>query len=143
MIGPPFGGSEVDLVDFAGAGVCPINVWKEASTAAAGSSNIWVPAAGKSWRLRRYMVQLTENATLAAAGILTITFTDAGAALPFVTDFYVPSAAVNGIGTEVVGPIDLGEQGILSAAPNNALIMFLSAALVTGQVRVTAMGTEQ
>ena len=121
----------------------PLDHFKTAVASAAGNTALWTPAAGKSFRLCRYFIQMSENSTLGAAGILTIKLLDGATDLNLTTDFYVPAAAVTGIGTEWLGPVDLGDSGILSAAPNNVLNVNLSVALATGQVRVIAMGTEQ
>jgi len=92
----------------------------------------------------RYMVQVTEDATLAAGAVLTISLFDAAAgATGQAHDVWVPAAALALSGDLYTSPwVDLG-NGFLSGAANNVLNVNLSAALVTGNVRVICCGTEE
>jgi hypothetical protein len=118
-------------------------VFRTATATAAGNTALWTPAAGKKFRLMRFRVQVTGNAALAAAGILTVDLQDAAAAFNMATSVFVPGAA----GTTMAGWyesdwVDLG-QGYLSVLANNVLNINLSAALTAGLVRVQTAGTEE
>lgn len=117
-------------------------VFKNGSATASGDTALWTPAASKKFRLMRYRIMLTGDATLAVAGILTVTLRDATTGLAFTHAFYVPSAAANVFGGVQIDWIDLG-NGYLSAAANNVLNINLSVALATGSIRVVAIGTEE
>jgi hypothetical protein len=90
------------------------------------------------------MVQVTEDATLGGAAVLTISLFDGAAgATGQAHDVWVPGAAIALSGDLYTSPwIDLG-NGFLSGAVNNVLNVNLSAALVTGNVRVICCGTEE
>lgn len=118
--------------------------FQTAQALAAGNTALWTPAAGKKFRLMRYLVTVTDDATRAAPGVLTVSLFDAAAgATGQAHDVYVPAVALVNTGALYQsGWIDLG-NGFLSAAVNNVLNINLSAALVTGNVRVIACGTEE
>ena len=118
-------------------------VYQTVQAAAAGSTALWTPAVGRKFRLMRYRVEVTGNATLAAPAVLTIKLLDAAADTNQTSDSFVPGAAVSTQGCQYQsGWIDLG-NGLLSAAANNVLNVNLSAALTAGNVRVDAIGTEE
>lgn len=118
------------------------NVCKTVQATLAGNTALWTPTAGKKFRLMRYLVEVTENATVGVAGVLTITFQDGAGAVNLAHDVWVPGAALATAGDLYTsGWIDLG-SGILSAAANNVLNVNLSVALTAGNVRVIACGTE-
>lgn len=119
------------------------NVFKTAVATAAGNTAVWTPAAGKKFRLMGYQILVTENASLAVAGLEEITLNDSGTALGMGQSLYVPNAAA----TVLAGgfnstAIQLG-NGALSAAANNVLQVNLGTALATGECRVNAWGTEE
>jgi hypothetical protein len=119
-------------------------VYKSVTTAAAGNTAVWTPGSGNKFRLLRFKVQVTANASLAAAGILTVTFQDATTGINLTHNWWFPAAA--GAAQNLAydsGWIDLGQFGVLSAAANNALNVNLSAALSSGEVSVIACGTEE
>lgn len=119
------------------------NIFKTVATAALGATALWTPAAGKKFRLMRYMVTVTDQATQAAPGTVTITHLDAAADILQTHDVYVPAVAlVNSGSLYNSGWIDLG-NGILSAAINQVLNVNLSAALTAGTVRCLCCGTEE
>ena len=118
-------------------------IFKSVQANAAGNTALWTPAAGTKFRLMRYRVEVTGNATLAAGAVLTIKLLDAAADTNQTSDSFVPGAAVSTQGCQYQsGWIDLG-NGLLSAAANNVLNVNLSAALTAGNVRVDAIGTEE
>lgn len=110
-------------------------VFATALVTAAGSTALYTPAAGLYYRLLGYSMELTENASLAAAGNFTAQFYDAAAAIPVGHTWYLPAAAVAGQGTDPISPLAMG-QGFLSGAAANPLNINLSAALGTGALRV-------
>ncbi|SRR5216683_598162 len=119
------------------------NVFNTVATAAAGNTALWTPAAGKKFRLMRYMVSVTDNATQAVLGTLTVSLNDAGAAIGQAHDVFVPAVGLVNTGSLYGSPwIDLG-NGILSAAINQALNVNLSAALTAGTARVLCCGREE
>jgi hypothetical protein len=112
---------------------------KSVQASAAGSTALWTPAAGNKVRLMRYRVSLTQNATLAAAGLLTVKLLDGATDLNLWETFYVPAT---GTTSHHAGAwIDLG-NGVVLAAAGDVLNVSLSAALATGVVTVTAAGVE-
>ena len=119
------------------------NTFKTAQATASGNTAVWTPTAGKKFRLMRYRVMVTENATLGAGAVLTISFQDAAVAVNIAHDLFVPTTA----GTVFAGWYDSGwtdlGNGILSSTINNVLNVNLSAALTAGNVRVTCCGTEE
>jgi hypothetical protein len=110
---------------------------------ASGNTVLWTPASGKSFRLQRYLVEVTQNASQTAGGVLTISFQDGTSPLPIAHDVYVPSTALKVFTPYSSGWIDLGSNGLLSSAPGNVLNVNLSAGLNAGNVRVIACGVEQ
>ena len=118
-------------------------IFKSVSATASGNTTVWTPASTKKFRLMRYCVMVTDNATLAVAGVLTIKLQDSGTDLNQTHDLFVPSAALNTTGDLYVSPwIDLG-NGILSATADNVLQINLSAALTAGNARVICCGVEE
>ncbi len=123
------------------------DTFKTVQATASGNTALWTPTSGKKFRLMRFNIQLTANAVLASAAVLTVTFQDATTGIPITYDFYVGQVALTGatalfIAGEETGLIDLG-NGVLSAAVNNVLNVNLSATLTSGNVRVTVAGTEE
>ena len=119
------------------------NIYKTATATASGNTALWTPTSGKKFRLMRFKVDVTANASLAAGAIFTVGLQDATSDLGVSSDIYVPTTAVTtGMGGWTSGWIDLG-NGKLSSVANNVLNVNLSAALATGDVRVTACGIEE
>jgi hypothetical protein len=118
-------------------------VFKTAAVTGAGSTALWTPAAGKKFRLLRYMVIVTDQATLAAGATLTIDLLDAAGTLAQTHSVFVPNVGLTGGAPLYVSPwVDLG-NGILSATANNVLNVNLSAALTAGICRILVCGTEE
>jgi hypothetical protein len=123
------------------------SVFKTATANASGDTALWTPAAGKRFRLMRFIVQVPANVGFAARGVLTIKLRDGTTDLNLTFDVWLgQTAPVETASSEQpnfdTGWIDIGE-GILSAAANNVLNINLSAALGAGNVRVTCCGTEE
>jgi hypothetical protein len=119
------------------------NVFKTVQVTTNGNSPIWSPASGKSFRLLRYQVEVSLDASQVAGGVFTISFQDGTNPMPFAHDLYVPSPSLKLFKPYNSGWIDLGSTGYLSAAPNNDLNVNLSADLNAGNARVTVCGVEQ
>jgi len=123
------------------------DTFKTVQATASGNTALWTPTSGKKFRLMRFNLQLAANATIAASGIVTVTFQDNTTGIPVSHDFYVGQTALTGATVlftagEQTGWIDLG-NGILSSTINNVLNVNLSVTLASGNVRVTAAGTEE
>jgi hypothetical protein len=121
------------------------NIFKTAAATNFGNTAAWTPTSGKKFRLMRYQIELTENATLGVAALLTVKFQDATTDFGFQHDEYVPAAAgaVTGEAWRS-GWIDMG-NGYLSAAANNVLNFNISGAanLATGNFRINVCGCEE
>lgn len=117
-------------------------VFKHGLITAAGNTTIWTPTSGKKFRLMRFAVGIGGSATLGAAGVETITFTDSGTGIPGVRfDVQVSNAAVTG--EEFwSGWIDWA-NGVLSAAANNPLQVNLGTAFTAGGATVMVAGCEE
>lgn len=119
------------------------NVARTTTMTIAGQSNVWVPTAGRKFRLMRYKLTVTADAAMTPAGVQNLTFFDEAGAMPVSDSLYIPVAAVTSqMGAWSTGWCDLG-NGILSAVTNNALKLNLSTALTSGQVRVQVCGIEE
>lgn len=119
------------------------SIFKTAQATASGNTAVWTPTSGKKFRLMRFKVQVTGNATLGGAAVLTIGLQDATTDIGVTHDVYVPAVGGATMGLDYdSGWIDLG-NGKLSAAANNVLNVNLSAAVTAGNVRVICCGTEE
>ena len=117
-------------------------IFKTVQATATGSTALWTPTAGKKFRLMKYCIMVTGNATLAAGAVLTVSLLDAAGQIGQQIDTFIPTATFS-VAEDYISPwIDLG-NGILSGAANNVLNVNLSAALTAGNVRVIACGTEE
>jgi hypothetical protein len=117
------------------------NVFKTVSTAAAGLTAVWIPAAGKKFRLMGYTIDVAG--TLAATGTQVLTLRDGAATViknHVANVIQTQTASISG-GDSHMGA-DLG-QGQLSALANNVLNINLGTAMATGAVVVNAWGTEE
>src|SRR6266705_2931596 len=111
-------------------------IFKTAQATAAGSTVLWTPTTGKRFQLLRYLIVITDNATQAAPGTLTVKLLDAAADIAQNHDTFVPTVGLLNSGALYTsGWIDLGSLGIVSAAINQVLNINLSAALTGGNVR--------
>lgn len=144
---PIFGGAFSGTADTARQGWSRMRtptVFRTVQASAAGSTALWTPGANNKFRILKVFIDLTDNASLAVAGVLTIQLFDGANPLPIAVDAFVPVAAGGVAGDALhIGMMDLGCFGILSAAVNNVLNVNLSVALVTGNVRVIVAGTEE
>jgi hypothetical protein len=117
------------------------NVFKTVSTAAAGLTAVWTPAAGKKYRLMGYTIDVAG--TLAATGTQVLTLRDGAATViknHVANLIQTQTASISG-GDSHMGA-DLG-QGQLSAAINTTLNINLGTAMASGAVTVNAWGTEE
>lgn len=118
------------------------SIYKNTTAAAAGDNAIWTPTSGRKFRLMRYKLHLTGDATLTGGGTITVTWRDATTAMALVDSLYLPATAVNVLGGFSTPWVDLA-NGILSIAADRVLNLNLSSALTTGTIRVTVCGTEE
>jgi hypothetical protein len=119
-------------------------VFRTVSATASGNTAIWTPGSGNKFRLLQLFIQVSDNASLAAGGVLVVDIQDATTSTNITFSVFVPTTAVTtviGDGAEI--SLNLGAFGILSAAANNVLNVNLSSALATGVCRIIAMGTEE
>lgn len=113
-------------------------IFVSAQATAAGNTILYTPNAGRKFRLMRYRIDITDDATLAVAGRLAVKLLDGATDLNQTLIAFVPAAALNTSGLlATTGWIDLG-NGIPAAAVNDLLNINLSAALATGIVNVVA-----
>lgn len=118
------------------------NIFKTIIASAVGNTIVWTPAAAKKFRLMGYSIKVTGNATQAVAGNFEITLNDSGTAIGCGDSEYVPAVALNALGGSNGNQRGL-TNGYLSLLANNVLNVNLSAALVSGEVRINVWGTEE
>lgn len=116
------------------------STYVSAQANAAGSTALWTPPLGTKFRLQRYMLSVTGNASTAGGAVITISLLDGAGAIGQDHDVFCPGAALAAGALYTTGWIDLG-NGVKSSATNNVLNINLSAALTAGFVRVLACGT--
>jgi hypothetical protein len=119
------------------------NIFHTGQVVNVGTTGIWTPASGNSFRLLGYIVEVTPNASQMNGGVITVTLEDGSTSMPFAHDIFIPSTALKTYTCYRSGWIDLGSVGYLSIAANNVLGVKLTAALVTGNVRVLLSGVEE
>ena len=125
------------------AGTISPNVIKTKVASASGSTAVWTPVSGKRFRLMGYEIGATANIATSSGGIIEAILLDSATAIGVGISFYAPSAAGSADGpNDRIGPINIGD-GVLSAADNNVLNVSLSAALSSGEIRVTVWGIEE
>jgi hypothetical protein len=124
------------------ASVVAPNIFRSVQATALGNTAVWTPATGNMFRLMKYRIQVSGNASLASAAVATISFQDGTTALPIPCDVFFPAAAGAGASLYDSGWVDLGSGGITSATANNPLNVSLGTALATGDVRVSVAGVE-
>ena len=99
-----------------------------------GTSVALTPPANSN--LRKLLLSLSENATLATAGIDTITATLNGVQI-FSEGIYIPAAAVSGVGLAYHRNIEFESIAANAGATGN-LTVAIDTALATGQLNVNA-----
>lgn len=117
-------------------------IFKTATATASGSTALWTPTSAKKFRVMKYRIEVTGQATIGAAGTLTIDLLDSATTMGLTHSLYLPMVAINTLGGFATGWIDLG-NGKLSAAANNVLNINLDTALTAGVVRIIVAGTEE
>lgn len=120
-----------------------ISIFKTITATSSVGTNLWQPAAGKKFRLMRYMIQATSDVATSGGADVDVVLKDSTTGLAASFSFYAPATAgttaSNGASS---GWVDLG-NGMVSAAADNILVVGLSATLTSGKVRVIACGTEE
>lgn len=111
------------------------NVFATGYFNAAGNNVIYTPAAGLKYRLLGYTLELSANASMAAAGENNIGFFDNGNPIGVSHSIWLPAAAGANPGAILVNPLDMG-AGYVAAAAETPLQLNIPTALATGHVRV-------
>lgn len=107
------------------------------------STVIWTPASGQRYRLRAVTLALSANATLAAAGVTTLTLTDGASGTPILSvPLWLPATALTNTLGALVSSVLLPANGYLGTA-GNSLYAALSTALSSGTLAVNAYGNEE
>lgn len=120
-----------------------LTTYKTVTTQASGDTAVWTPTSGKKFRLKQFMIEITNEATAGSATDLALALRDATTAIGLTFSAYIPTSGATTAGVCFnTGWIKLG-FGYLSSAANNVLNINLSSALSAGVVRVTAAGTEE
>lgn len=126
------------------------NIFKTASIAATStttaSNPIWTPAAGKKFRVMRFIIT-AQGLAATATGVVTVTLVDSATTITIGTfDIDIPAIAsvVSGVNLVSGAWIDLG-NGYLSLVANNVLNFGISAAGAgtVGTYRINVCGTEE
>lgn len=108
------------------------------NTAATGPTTlIAAQGAGFGWFVDNLSIDVSADASLAAAGELTVTVTDTGTGTVFSNILSLPNAAGTGLGKMPV--LDMKGIGYNAKTANNTFTITLSAALATG--KIVANGT--
>jgi hypothetical protein len=118
------------------------NTFKTATATASGNTALWTPTSGKKFRLMGYAIYVPGDVATTGGGEIDVTFQDSSTGLGFGFTFFAPAASTSTAGATHSGFVVLG-NGILSSAANNVLNVNLSAALSSGKIRVTVLGTEE
>ena len=107
-----------------------------------GPNTVWGVGGGFRFRLMKYMIVVTGNATLTTPGILTIQLLDDDQDIFQNHDVFVPAVSLAGPTLYNSGWIDLG-NGIPSGDAERPLNVVLSDDLASGVVRVFTGGIEE
>lgn len=115
-----------------------------AQITSAGSTIVWTPSSSSlRFRLMGYSLQLTGNATISVAGVNTLTFLDNVTSIGHAADLFIPALSVALLGGSPPLIYTFPGNGYLSSTLNNKLNVSLSAALLTGSIRINVVGTEE
>jgi len=116
------------------------NVFHTAFVTGAGTTAVWTPTAGTSFRLMGYSIDIAGTA--AATSVQHVELLDGATVIKnhcaTVLQTFAATTALTGANISV----DLG-QGQLSAAANNVLNVNLSEAMASGGVAINVWGTEE
>jgi len=129
----------VMITGLATQGVRTPSSFAQASASASGSTPLVSPSAGIKFRLMRFKIQVTADATITGGAELTIKLLDGSTDIGVGHIVYVPASALNTIQDYDSGWIDLG-NGYASTTAANVLNINLSSALATGKVNVIFAG---
>lgn len=116
------------------------SVFKTLIVTASGTTALWVPAGGTSFRIMGYTIDVAG--TLAATGVQTIELVDGSTVIRnhLANCIETPTVSISGGADHIT--CDLG-QGLLSINPGNTLNVHLSVAMATGGVAINIWGTEE
>lgn len=115
------------------------SVLKTATATASGNTAVWTPTSSKKFRLMGFEIVVT-GASVTVPGVLEVNLQDSTSNTGAAYSLSLTATAL--AGSFSTGPVLIG-NGLLSATPNNVLNINLSAALITGEVRVMAWGVEE
>lgn len=125
------------------AAISSVDKLKTVTATASGDTAVWTPTAGTKFRLLRYRIELTAEASLAAAGALDVVLRDGATPIGVGASFFVPIISVTSTPGSIGGNWIELRNGYLSTTINNVLNVNLSAALTAGKIRVVALGIEE
>lgn len=120
-------------------------VFKTAKATSTGTTAVWTPTSGKKFRLMRFKIMVSANASQTTGGVVDFDLQDSATSINVIHSVFIPSAS----GTTMAGWYDSGwvdlGNGYLSTTANNVLNLVFSAAGFpnTAAVRVIAVGTEE
>jgi len=118
-----------------------VTEFHSATATASGNTAVWSPSSAR-FRLMCVGIDVTANASLAAAGVLTIQLEDGSSAISgFIWSVYLPNAAGTLEGDVFHEPVSCFNNGYPSSTVSNVLNVNLSSALTTGNVTIRAYGT--
>lgn len=116
---------------------------KSGSANASGATTVWTPTSGTKFRLMKFALFITANATITAGATITVSLFDASTTI-LSLPIFVPATAVAILGdANLTGWLDLGSYGYLSTTADNLFRLNLSAALTTGSIAIICMGNEE
>lgn len=115
------------------------STFKSVAATGAGSTALWTPATGKSFRILGFTI--IPAGGLAAAGQEVISLYDGSASMGIDMTVYLPIAA--SVANQPPICVTLPGNGYLSNTPGNVLNVNLSAAVTAGAVSVSVWGTEE
>lgn len=120
-------------------------VFRTVSATASGNTAVWTAATGNKWRLLRYKIEVTANASVASGGVITVKFQDVTTDINLTHSVFVPTTGLTtNIDTYWTSEwTDIGPFGILAAATATALNINLGSTLATGVCRVIVCGVEE
>lgn len=118
-----------------------IDQFNSVAASAAGNTALWNPGAGIKFRIECVSVDVTENATLAAAGEEVISLQDGTTAIPgFTWRVWIPAAALTTSGELYSSGTVCFNDGYLSTTSANVLNVNLGTALTGGHVMIRVFG---
>lgn len=113
------------------------NVFKTTTFVAAGDTTIWTPAAGNRIRLMGYSISAAGATAAALSDLLKLT---EGAAGTVIANYMIGFNSTPTGDTQIF--VDYGNEGIVFAAIDVALVANLAQSLTSGAIAINAWGME-